>query len=144
MAPSKPVRHLATVLGISAGACGISESDTFMEPGIIVSYGDTAGITVPDSIARGATFQVSVATFAGGCTREIARTDYTVSATLIEIRPFNRTKRSQVCWRDLLMLTHTVTVRIDEPGPAVVRIIAAQRPPAAGAPVQVDQTITAY
>lgn len=131
-------------LGIGGGSCGIFDSDTVVEPALIVFYGDTSRIVAPDSVARGTTFEISVPTFAGGCTREIARTDQAVAGTVLEIRPYNVTQRAKVCTDDLLILTHTAMARIDQPGLATIRVRAKQRPPAGDAPAELERAITVY
>jgi hypothetical protein len=108
-------------------ACAVLDP-TFPEEALVIFYGDTARVSAPASATRGVAFQVSVPTFGGGCTRKIARTETNVSGALAEIRPYNETHRADVCTDDLLMLTHTVSVRFDEPGPATIRVLAVQRP----------------
>lgn len=118
---------LLPLMGLLALGCGIFDP-SFPEPALIIFYSDTAQITAPDTAPRGATIQVSVPTFAGGCTRSVARTETTVSGSLIEIRPYNETRRGNVCTDDLLILTHTVGVRFNQSGLATIRVVAEQRP----------------
>ena len=108
-------------------ACSALEP-TFPEPGLIIFYGDTADISAPASATRGVPFEVSVQTFAGGCTRAIARTETKISGTLVEIRPYNETRRASNCTDDLLILTHTASVQFDQLGSATIRVIGEQRP----------------
>jgi hypothetical protein len=122
-----PQLALLAVIGLLAGACSMLDP-TFPEPGLVIFFGDTAQISAPDSAARGATFQVLVPTFAGGCTRTIARTETTITGMLAEIRPYNETRRADVCTDDLIILTHTASVHFDEPGLATIRVLAQQRP----------------
>ena len=118
---------LFLAVGPVAVACSILEP-TFSEPALIIFFGDTAQISAPDSAARGAAFEVSVPTFAGGCTRTIARTETAIIGTLVVIRPYNETRRADACTDDLIILTHRVSVRFDQPGPATIRVVAEQRP----------------
>ena len=115
------------VLGSLAAACSILDP-TFAEPALIIFYADTAAIAAPDSATRGVPFQVSFPTFAGGCTRSAAHTRLGMSNAVAEIRPYNETRRAAACTDDLIFLTHTVSVRFDQPGSATIRVVAAQRP----------------
>ena len=125
------MRHRTSFLTVglvtTAFACGILDP-TFSEPGLIIFYGDTATIVAPDSVDRGTVFEVSVETFAGGCTRTIARTERRVLGSVLELRPVNETRRAQACTDDLLILVHRVTLRFDQPGPVTIRVVAEQRP----------------
>ena len=111
-------------LALGTGACGILASDTFTGPALIISIspGHSAQIIAPDSVARGAGFQVSVRTIGGGCTREIGRTLWNVSGRLVEIRPYNKTRQSGACYLDIIDITHTIRTRIDQAGPATIRV----------------------
>ena len=131
-------------LAIGTGACGILDSDTFAEPAVIIAIWETARVTAPDSVARGANFPVSVRTFGGGCTREIARTLWNVSGGLLQILPYNKTRRSDVCTLDALYLTHTVTTRIDQAGPATIRVIGVEHDLYGNRPAQLDRAIAVY
>ena len=101
---------------------------SFPERPLIIFNGDTADVAAPATVTRGLAFAVSVSTFAGGCTRTIARTEAEVSQTLAEIRPYNETRRAEWCTRDLIILTHTAVIQFDQPGPATIRVIGEQRP----------------
>src|SRR5688572_9870406 len=117
MRPSIP-RLSLLVAGLLASGCSLDP--TFSEPALIIFHGDTATITAPASAAVGSVFNVSVRTFGGGCTRRISRTIGNVTGTLIEISPFNETRRASACTDDLLFITHTVTVNVDQPGTATI------------------------
>ncbi len=114
-------------------SCAILDP-TYSEPAIIISYGDTAQIAAPDSVARGAPFEVSVETFGGGCTRTTARTEIRITGLVAEIRPYNETRRGGACTDDILILTHRTSVQFEQSGVALVRVLAEQRPmPGTGA-----------
>lgn len=119
---------------------------TLTDPAWIVLRGDTATITVPDTVERGAGFQVSVETFGGGCIRQIAKTEQKVSGNLVEIRPFNeftKPEGRQLCAADVLMITHTVTVEVKQSGPGTIRVIADARDLAGRiTPAQIQRMIT--
>jgi hypothetical protein len=122
-------RQLARLsLGLPlAVACSLLEP-TSAEPALVIFYGDTARVSAPTFAAPGVGFQVSVPTFAGGCTRTIARTEVRISGNLAEIRPYNETRQAPACPDDLIILTHVVSLRFDQQGQATIRVIAGQRP----------------
>jgi len=104
-------------------ACDILDIGSHADPALIVFYNDTADIDAPNIVNVKTDFDVSVTTFAGGCTRDIDHTSFDLRDNVAEIRPFNRTKRSDVCTADLLYLVHTVTLRFDRPGVATIRVL---------------------
>jgi len=111
----------------TTAACGfITGGEYRTEPAVIIFYGDTAAITAPDTVARGEDVAVRIRTFGGGCTRETVRADVSVTGSLAEIKPFNRTRNANACTADLLNLEHSVRVRFDVSGPAVLRVIGEQ------------------
>jgi hypothetical protein len=116
------------VLALAGAGCGLVTAVASVdEPALVIFYGDTASIAAPDTVARGAPFEVRVRTFAGGCTREIARTEVRAAGDLVEIRPYNRRRRSEVCTSDLLFLEHRAHVTLEAQGPATIRALGEQR-----------------
>jgi hypothetical protein len=99
---------------------------------LIIFYGDTTRITAPAVAARGESFDVTFVTFAGGCTRSVARDDVALTTGAVEIRPYDRNNGGEVCTSDLLMLEHSVRVRVDAPGSYVIRVVGHQRGGATG------------
>ena len=112
-----------------SGCAGVTEPSGVAEPALLRSYDETRPIVVPDSVTRGVPFEVRVPTFAGGCTRSIARTDVTISGAVIEIRPLNRTVSvpGGGCTRDLLILEHRATMTVRTSGALLVRILGTER-----------------
>ena len=122
---------MSVVFAFNSAALAVACSGlepTFPEPGLIIFYADTADISAPASATRGVPFQVSVQTFAGGCTRTIAWTETKISGTVAEIRPYNETRRASNCTDDLIILMHTASVEFDQLGAATIRVIGEQRP----------------
>lgn len=142
---SLPLMLLAAAAAVLAAACRALDP-TYTEPALIILRGDTATITVPDSVNRSIAFQVSVETFGGGCTRQIARTDEKVTGSLVEIRPFNETTKvdgRQLCPSDVIPLTHSITAEVKQAGPATIRVIAESRDLAGRVqPAQIQRVIT--
>lgn len=118
---------LTSVVVAACGLDGLFGPGSDVESALIIFYGDTSRVVAPDTVSRGEVFDVSFATFGGGCTRSVVRTDVTTTGHEAKIRPYNRTVRSEVCTADLLFLTHVARVRFDGPGIAVLRVIGQQR-----------------
>ncbi len=83
---------------------------------------DTAEVTIPGTADRGETFEVTIHTIGGGCTDQVARTRVAISGSIVEIRPYNET-RDALCPSIIIVLTHRVQLTLEQPGPALVRII---------------------
>lgn len=103
------------------------------EASLIIFYSDTSRISAPDTVNRGTEFEISFQTFAGGCTRAIARTDTAISNNVIRIAAFDRSSGDAACTRDLLLLRHAVRVRLNVQGPATIRVVGEQRGGSTGA-----------
>lgn len=129
-----PIRAMLVGIALAAtAACNAFTGDAYRTgPALIVFYRDTATITAPDTVARGEDFAVSIRTFGGGCTRETLRADVSVTGSLAEIKPLNRTRNASVCTSDLLYLEHNVRVRFNVAGRVVLRVIGEQSGPSTG------------
>ncbi len=125
---------LGTICLLVITACGLLDPTSTAVPAALIFYGDTTVISSPDTVARATPFSVRIRTFAGGCTRETARTDVTVNGLVAEIRPYDLTtsRRGVTCSADLLFLDHVATVEFFEPGIGLLRIVGVQY--TAGAP----------
>jgi hypothetical protein len=115
-------RHAAFLLLIALAACTHSAGRPERVPARLVLQADTARVELPDTVERGRPFTVTVTTFAGGCRRESAGTEVSVSGMRAEVRPYHSLVRSPVCTDDLLYMPHTARIRFDRPGIAIVRI----------------------
>jgi hypothetical protein len=144
---SVTMRNIAALVttAVAAAACSILDP-TFEAPATIIFGNDTAQITAPESVARGVPFDVTVRTFGGGCTRTTAQTRQAVSTGLVEVYPYNQTRRSDVCTSDLRFLTHTVTLQFADPGAVTIRIIGQQGWSLSGGdsnrPAQLERIVT--
>lgn len=115
------------------------------EPGLLIFYHDTSQIVAPDTVARGVAFEIAFTTFAGGCTRTIARTDVLTSGSISDIRPYDHTVGGDACTSDLLFLRHTAQVRFEAPGTAVLHILGQQRGASTGSadgPAELTRNVT--
>jgi len=120
----------ALTLFAAISGCALFESSgRYEEAGLLRYYQSSSGVSVPETVARGIPFEVRVTTFAGGCTRDIARTELVITGLLAEIRPINRGAHPHdaVCTADLLLLTHRVMVTFPTVGVATVRIVGEQQ-----------------
>jgi hypothetical protein len=111
-----------------ASACGLLTEPTEVVPGLIVYQEDTARIDLPDTVARGSLFSVTVTTLEGGCIRRAARTDVVVTDLLAEITPYNVRERWDFCTSDPVAIPHTARIRFTGTGLATVRIRGASNP----------------
>ncbi|HEX9940329.1 MAG TPA: hypothetical protein VGB15_24560 [Longimicrobium sp.] len=109
-------------LGVLAASCSSAAGRRERVPARLVLVGDTAEVTVPDTVARGEPFQVRVVAFAGGCRQERAGTEVSRAGQRAVITPYHYLRRSPVCTDDLVFFPHDVTLRFDEPGVAVVQV----------------------
>lgn len=132
---------LLALLGLApiavAGCNTILDPEVRDEPALIIFYGDTTAIEAPNLTPTGTSFVVAVQTFAGGCTREVVRTDVTTAVPgVVDIYPVNRTRAPRDanagCTDDLLLLRHSTTVHASTPGPLLLRVHGAQRGGASG------------
>jgi hypothetical protein len=105
-----------------ASACDLLTEPTEVVPGRIVQQEDTARIDLPDTVARGALFSVTVTTLEGGCVRRAARTEVVTTDLLAEITPYNVLVRSEFCTSDPVGIPHTARIRFTGTGLATVRI----------------------
>ena len=115
---------------VATTACSLAdlfESPTHEVASLIIFYGDTSRLSAPDTVAPGAAFEVAFQTFGGGCTRTAARTDIDISQNIVRIAPFDRSSGDGTCPSDLLLLRHSVQVRLDVPGQASLRVVGEQR-----------------
>ena len=113
---------LVTALS-TASACDILGKQGFSDLGTIVSFGDTAAITVPDSAGVGKSFSVSIETFGGGCTQEVDRTEHEVQDMVADITPWDWNSGALDCPADVKLLHHEVQLSFDQPGTATIHII---------------------
>lgn len=138
---------ISAALACICTSCAVPDamsSNAYEDPGLIIFYLDTSSIVAPDTVSRGQPFAVAFRTFAGGCTRSVARTLVATSGLTTTIRPFNRTTASTGCTRDLLYLQHTAQVRVDASGTALLRVIGEQRGASTGAtngPVELSRSV---
>ena len=114
---------LGTACGVAA-IFGIGARD---EAGVIIFYSDTARLIAPDTVLHGVSFDVSLSTFAGGCTRKTAHDDVRISGNAVEVRPYDHNDGRNSCTSDLLFLKRVLPVRMEVPGAYVIHLIGLQR-----------------
>ena len=115
-------------LGMMAVLCATSACDIWGSPGfgaysVLVSLGDTAEISVPDSAGVSQTFSVSIETFGGGCVVAPIRTDLEVQDTVARIFPWDFDSGKSDCPDTLMFLHHEVQLSFTRPGTAIIDIV---------------------
>ena len=116
-------------------------------PGIIDFYADGSEgvLTAPDTVTAGEEFEITIATFGGGC-ETVGDTAVVVSAAGADVWVYDFTTATQpeVACEDILRrLTHTVTLRFDQPGERVLRVWGRRvgpETPGLGVPTVLEQT----
>ena len=138
------MKWLGSGLGLWAALACSALEPTIPAPAVIVFLNDTARIAVADTVPRGAAFQVTFESFGGGCTRSIASTNERVTGSVVEIRPFDQftqTNGREYCPTDLLRLRHSVTVDVDQPGIATIKVVGERKGSGLKSPAQIQRTI---
>ncbi|MES2180312.1 MAG: hypothetical protein V4550_20830 [Gemmatimonadota bacterium] len=97
------------------------------EQSLVIADGDTAHISMPDTVAPGKPFEVTFSTFGGGCVREAARTAVTMSYGTAMLQPYDHNHGGVSCLDDRVPLEHKARLRFDVPGIAKVRIAGGKR-----------------
>ena len=109
-------------------------------PGILTFRGSPQEISAPATVAVGQEFQVSIATFGGGC-EEKGDEGVVVSETGASIFVYDFTTATRpgvVCTAILKRFQHTVTLRFDQSGQKLIRVWGRQEggdAPPLGVPV---------
>jgi hypothetical protein len=115
------------ILGACAGA-DLFGLNKVGERALLIYAGDTSEVTVPETVARSAPFDVHIRTFGGGCVRETGRTHVVEHGNEVIILPYNqRSVGEGVCTADILYLTHNVRIVRENPGDVVLRIVGHRR-----------------
>ena len=117
-------RPLIFVLaGLLVSACGILGPDEKLVIGAIDIFNldDIDPLVVPDSVAVGKEFLVTVTTTGGGCYRAGNRTDVEIQGNVATITPYDyRYIGGDACILPLYYFTHETTLRFTEAGEAKV------------------------
>jgi hypothetical protein len=109
-------------LTCAVSACDLFTEPTAVVPGRIIDDEVAAPIQLPETVTPGTTFEVTVTTLEGGCTRLAARTEVDVTDLLAEITPYNLRRLSGVCTSDPVAIPHRARIRFTQVGTATVRI----------------------
>ena len=104
------------------------------------SQGDPVNIELPEMVNRGEDFQVTVRTYAGGCEREISRTNVRIDDMEALIVPYNVKTNSQSCTADMLFLNHVATLSFEQVGTATITVRGRSR--VQGGTINVVRTVT--
>jgi hypothetical protein len=93
-------------------------------PGILDFHGTQEALTVPSTVRAGEDFQVTITTFGGGCERA-GETSVVLTNTEANLFVYDFTAATTPdvrCTTILNQFTHTVTVRLTQPGEALIRV----------------------
>jgi len=118
-------RVLSLVLASGVSACGGRPT----EPAIVVFRSDTAEVTLPEQVRAGEPFVVSYSVFVSGCSGDTVRTGVRVRGRTAEIRPRRGAAGPGPCPAVLSIERRTETLRFEEPGEAVVSLVALREGP---------------
>lgn len=84
-------------------------------------------VEVPDTVQAGASFEVFVVTYGGGCVGT-DRTDVTVEGLSVDVRPYDVHSGGEYCTAVVRMLDHRVTLTLHSTGVAVIRFHGREMP----------------
>jgi hypothetical protein len=113
----------AILLGSAVAA---SAPDEALVPGIIASPGAALPdvVSAPERVRVREDFGIRITTFGGGCERE-GPTSVVLSETGAEVMVYDVTRATHpdiVCAAVIRRLPHTVTLRFEKPGQALIRV----------------------
>lgn len=143
------MRSLALTLCLAVTAIGVAgcnllttDAASGVSPALLVAGTDTAVITAPDTVDHGVSFNVTVSTLGGGCTREAARTEFASNTQTLEVYPFDRWS-AESCPNDAILIPHAITVKIDVAGARTLSIIGREQIPGTNSTqyVQLDRPL---
>lgn len=106
--------------------------------GVISFYDEPLVVSLPDTVAAGVPFEVSVLTYGGGCVRQ-GGTDVTAAAGTHHITPYDVHTGADTCTSILNIFEHAVSVTFDDPGAGLIRIHGRQEPE--GRPFTVERQV---
>ena len=121
------------VLAVSAGCRLLTDNEIRRERqlALIEFYGDPIVLEIPDTVAVGSPFEVTVRTYGGGCI-DPGDTELSVAGQAATVRPYDvfvtHLPPNYACTSDLRLYTHRAAVRFDQAGPATVTVHGRVRP----------------
>lgn len=116
----------ALLLVACSDTAGVQQTEVL---GTVEFYRDPIVVAVPDTVQRGAPFEVSVATYGGGC-MWIGPTKTMIWGNTIVVAPYDSTLvgKDAVCTLELKTFPHTVTLAWPSSGEVTVAIHGLVRP----------------
>jgi hypothetical protein len=147
---------LLLIFGLYAGPANAADlplqrpaSQEALVPGII-DFGDDQSkgvLTAPTTVGVGEDFEIRILTFGGGCERE-GGASLIMSAAGADVMVYDitvATRPGVVCTAILKRMPHTLTLRFEKPGEALIRVwgrrVGAETPPL-GVPDILEHRIT--
>lgn len=140
--PRRAWRRLASRVTVCAAAAlaltGCADDaglvpQTVIRPASLVFYGDSADVTVPDTVALGLPIAVAARSFGGGCVG-LAQVGVVVRGTRIDVHPMVTEPHPAadiVCPAILRLLTHGASVTYNREGPVTI-VVHGRRDPDGG------------
>jgi hypothetical protein len=107
---------------------GTSRAGEGRQVGVLAFHGDTAQVTVPQTVAVGEPATVVVTTYGGGCIRT-GDMEVQVTGLVAELTPYDHfPPAGAICTADLRLNRHTATVQFTQRGRATVRVRGRELP----------------
>ena len=143
-----PSRSLFLLLALaSAAGCGDDNPTAPLgpegtRPAQLEYFGDPPRVTVPEAVAVGETFEISIESYGGGCI-QFATTGVKRIGDRLEIRPFDDFPAPDaVCTADLRYIDHSITYSVDTDLTLEVAIYGVRVSAAGREDVVVTRTVT--
>ena len=130
---------LLVAAGLLMGACGIFGPDEERVIGRIDSDSDPMFI-VPDSVAVGQAFTVTVVTGGDSCYRN-GDTEVRIEGNIAVVTPYDFRRNADVCFSLLQFFDHQATILFDVTGGAQVKLRASTL---LGDPIELTRVVQVY
>jgi hypothetical protein len=122
---------VALLTGVGCRLSTDNEIRRERQTAVIEYYGDPIVIHVPETVAVGSEFEVTVRTYGGGCIDE-GDTEVSVVGRSASVRPYDHfvthLPPNYACTSDLKLYMHRALLRFDERGVATVAVHGRVRP----------------
>lgn len=116
-------RYTSLVAALSLCACSASPSASGDDQrlSVVDFYEEPIVLVAPDTVAVGAVFEVTTATYGNGCLQAGALlTDIATDIATIEL--FDRVPASEACTDILMRIDRTAVIRFEQAGPARILV----------------------
>lgn len=128
-----------SAIGLLTGCGWVVGPEEGTRLGVISFYDDPVVISLPEVVAPGIPFEVTVLTYGGGCV-SAGETEVEVLGSTVDITPRDVHTGHNVCTDILNIFEHSALVTLTDPGTAVIRFHGAQEPE--GRRITIERPIT--